>query len=319
MSYSHSDREQAQKIAEELRRNGVDAWFDKWEIGAGDSITQKVFEEGLKECAVFVILLSKASTQSNWVRYELDVALVNRIRRITHIVPVLVEDCEIPAALRVLLWVHINEGIDKVVQAIVNAAYKKGPEKPELQPPPKRIRSLLPGEAGLTQEATTMAIEIAGKLDLSKEFPPLFDANELRAILAFSQEEINDAANELNAHGIVKLHKALGTHPYNFLWLEPTYNLPYIFSKHLKEPFDPNVDIKQVAAQIGSFKRATGAELADRLRLSPARIDLAVAYLADAGIIKMVMALGTAPFNFAYVLTTPETRKFVSRVSGSFL
>ena len=32
-----------------LRNNGVDAWYDRWEITLGDSLIQKIFEEGIRE------------------------------------------------------------------------------------------------------------------------------------------------------------------------------------------------------------------------------------------------------------------------------
>src|SRR5579859_6573105 len=99
ISYAHEDKPLAIRLADNLRKNGVEAWIDVWEIQAGDSLIEKVFEEGLKNCAVFVIILSKASTQSSWVRQELDVAVVNRIRKLTQVIPVLAEECEIPISL----------------------------------------------------------------------------------------------------------------------------------------------------------------------------------------------------------------------------
>ena len=49
----------------------VNPWIDAWEIAAGDSLVERVFEQGLKDCAVFIILLSPASVNSSWVNKSL--------------------------------------------------------------------------------------------------------------------------------------------------------------------------------------------------------------------------------------------------------
>jgi len=63
---------------------------------------QKV-HQGLRDCGVFVVLLSNASVTSAWVRDELDVALIQRIEGTAQVIPVVVEPCEIPTPLKPLL------------------------------------------------------------------------------------------------------------------------------------------------------------------------------------------------------------------------
>ena len=58
LSYSYQDKDTAHKIAADLQRHGVDTWFDHWEIGAGDSLIQRIFVEGLANAAFFLVLLS---------------------------------------------------------------------------------------------------------------------------------------------------------------------------------------------------------------------------------------------------------------------
>src|ERR1035441_1653345 len=47
ISHATLDHPFVEKFAADLRANGVDAWFSKWEIKAGDSIRAKI-EEGLE-------------------------------------------------------------------------------------------------------------------------------------------------------------------------------------------------------------------------------------------------------------------------------
>ena len=51
--------------------NGVDVWLDKWEMCAGDSLIDKIFEDGIKNAEIFIIILSKFSVDKPWVREEL--------------------------------------------------------------------------------------------------------------------------------------------------------------------------------------------------------------------------------------------------------
>ena len=52
ISHASEDKERfVMNFASKLRANGVDAWLDKWEMLPGDSLVDKIFEEGIKEAA----------------------------------------------------------------------------------------------------------------------------------------------------------------------------------------------------------------------------------------------------------------------------
>lgn len=51
VSHASEDKERfVNEFATKLRVNGIDAWLDKWEMLPGDSLVDKIFEEGFKEC-----------------------------------------------------------------------------------------------------------------------------------------------------------------------------------------------------------------------------------------------------------------------------
>src|SRR4051812_47351201 len=108
ISYSHSDREFAERLAIELNAQGQEVWIDRWDISPGDSIVRKIFEEGLAQAGAFAVVLSKESVRSKWVREELDVATIRRIEDLTRVIPILKEDVEIPTSLRALHWVDMR-------------------------------------------------------------------------------------------------------------------------------------------------------------------------------------------------------------------
>src|SRR5699024_5976348 len=110
-------------LATRLRENGVDAWLDKWEMFPGDSLVDKIFEEGLKEADAIIVVLSKLSVDKPWVKEELNVSIVNKISHGTKIIPVVLDDCEIPEALTSTLWQNINnlnnydEGFKRIISS----------------------------------------------------------------------------------------------------------------------------------------------------------------------------------------------------------
>ncbi len=72
MSHSSVDKPFVERLSTDLRtREGIDAWLDKWEILPGDRFPSKI-EEGLSTAAVFILVLSPQSVNSQWVSYEKD-------------------------------------------------------------------------------------------------------------------------------------------------------------------------------------------------------------------------------------------------------
>ncbi len=69
------------KFSARLRESGIDAWVDEWEIGPGDRLVRKIFDDGIKNAKAFIIVISRISVEKPWVKEELDAAVVQRIER----------------------------------------------------------------------------------------------------------------------------------------------------------------------------------------------------------------------------------------------
>ncbi|WP_345752540.1 toll/interleukin-1 receptor domain-containing protein [Microbacterium rhizophilus] len=124
---SHASEDKARFVTEfatKLRTAGVDAWVDEWEIRAGDSLVDKVFAHGIENADIFIIVLSKTSITKPWVHEELDAGVIRRIQRGTRIVPVLIDDVEVPAALRHLRYSSLAAlGLDGVVVDVTGTVF----------------------------------------------------------------------------------------------------------------------------------------------------------------------------------------------------
>jgi hypothetical protein len=110
LSYSSLDKERfAQGLAARLRARGIDVWFDDWEILPGDSLVDRIFEHGLASADVVIVVLSRNSVASPWVREELHAGLHRRIAKEVTLIPVVIDDCEIPTSLHDTKWLRIGD------------------------------------------------------------------------------------------------------------------------------------------------------------------------------------------------------------------
>lgn len=126
VSHASEDKERfVLEFAEKLRGKGIDAWLDKWEMYPGDSLIDKIFEEGIKEAQAFIIVLSNNSVDKPWVREELNTGIVKRIENGCKLIPVVIDDCEIPESLRSTVWQKIDnvKDYEKEFNRIVIAVF----------------------------------------------------------------------------------------------------------------------------------------------------------------------------------------------------
>jgi hypothetical protein len=111
LSYSHSDQHMAQALAGALEEEGIKTWLDVEQLKLGDSLSRRI-DEGLASADIFVFFLSGQSVNKAWMRAELSAAMVRRLREpnSVKIIPVLIEDVEVPALLRDVLYLDLRDG-----------------------------------------------------------------------------------------------------------------------------------------------------------------------------------------------------------------
>jgi hypothetical protein len=307
ISYSHEDKPVVTRLAKLLNDQGVDLWFDEWDIRPGDSLVQKIFTEGLGGSDLFLVVLSGHSVQSKWVREELDVATVQRISGVIRIVPLVIEDCELPMSLRSLVWVDVSRDFEEGVRKVVNLVYDMT-ERPPLGSAPPRVLQARATVPGLTPLASMVGTFILENTDSDRDVSRMFTGDQMKEALDLSATEINDAVDELVDMGFAETLRTLGTAPYNFRQAGPTYTLYLALQDRL--PYDPEADIRIVAATVASLKRVNASDLARRTDLSPGRLNRAAEYLKDNGLMETIEAFGSAPYAFRIAEATRHTRRF---------
>ena len=97
LSHQKEDKEFVEALGVNLRKNGIDVFFDKWDIQPGDSIPKEI-EDALAECNLFLYVMSPASVKSKWVQEEYHAFLYRKINEHSlRIIPILHRPCTPPA------------------------------------------------------------------------------------------------------------------------------------------------------------------------------------------------------------------------------
>jgi len=153
ISHASEDKERfVIPFAQKLIANGVDAWVDKWEMLPGDSLIDKIFEEGIKNAKAMIIVLSNYSVIKKWVKEELNAGMVKKISGSTKVIPVVIDDCLVPEALQSTVWETIKDlnNYEEEFQRILAAIFGTS-LKPSIGSAPKYINFQIDNLPNLTK------------------------------------------------------------------------------------------------------------------------------------------------------------------------
>ena len=98
ISYSSNDLLQAETVRNVLEKNGLSCWMAPRDIPGGSNYTKEI-PIAIRNCKIFVLILSKSAQSSHWVLKELDSAVnCGKV-----ILPFMLEDCALNDEFNFLL------------------------------------------------------------------------------------------------------------------------------------------------------------------------------------------------------------------------
>jgi TIR domain len=110
LSHAHVDKgivEQLHSWLEEKAKLPV--WYDSYNLSASATISTDL-ARAISQCRNMIIVLSKASVKSGWVEEEYNAAIGQRAKyKQYRIVPIRIEECEIPGFLQTTKWIDIAD------------------------------------------------------------------------------------------------------------------------------------------------------------------------------------------------------------------
>ena len=121
ISYNHADRDFAENLAINLVHAKKNVWIDKWELSAGDSLISRI-ESALEGADAILIILSRNSIESEWCKKELRSGLIRELEeKSVLLIPIVIDDCEVPLFLREKLYVDFRESKDEAFALLLRS------------------------------------------------------------------------------------------------------------------------------------------------------------------------------------------------------
>lgn len=124
ISYSHEDAAKVNILAANMVKKNAQVWVDTWELSVGDSIIQRI-QDAITGSDALLVILSEASIKSEWCKKELSAGLIRELdeKRVV-VLPVLLEDCEIPLFLRDKMYADLRTDFEAGLGSIMDAVGK---------------------------------------------------------------------------------------------------------------------------------------------------------------------------------------------------
>jgi len=300
LSYTSDDAALAERIATALQANGIDTWWDKWCIAAGDSLRQRI-DEGLGDCTHFLVLLTPQSVGKPWVNQEMDAGLVRKLSNKCRFLPVRhkLPPRDLPPLLS---GMHAPEiSADEDITQLINDIHGIS-RKPKLGPRPHEQAAEAATQTGYSAAANTVARYFVENTKYGRFGDPIIDIEPLAEMTALTIEDTKDALFELSAffkdtkiHALVKAS----------LFTE--------FDRHWK-PWDPREDALKLAADIMNDHElpANSKAIAERYGWEPRRLNPAANYLFERGLLQDYKVLGDREFELHRIVgKADELRRFL--------
>lgn len=190
VSHASEDKDRfVRTFAAQLRAKGIEAWVDEWEIYPGDSLVQKIYEAGIGAAQAVLIVLSHNSVNKPWVKDELDISIKRKIEEGMRIIPIVLDDCTIPTALKATLHVKIPDldHFDTQLSSIVDTLYGHS-KKPALGSAPIYIQNPIEQIPGLSK-IDCLVLKMAG--DKAIEKGDRFSIHTLEMLNKAEQQDIS--------------------------------------------------------------------------------------------------------------------------------
>lgn len=200
-------------FAKKLSEKGIKVSVDPWELSHGESLIEKIFTEGIKSADAFIVVLSEFSVRKTWITEEMRPGLVKRITAHSKLIPVVVDDCEIPESLRDIPMVTIRDvdNADGEIKHIVESLYGgEVPTTPEMLPQAaEETVRMIPGLTKEEMQVLKTSCEYSVEKD--RRFINTSDVTPELTAKGVDLNRLNKYLLNLDEQGYIKAGRVLGS------------------------------------------------------------------------------------------------------------
>src|SRR5947209_7289971 len=188
LSHAHVDKAIVDQLHTWLQEKaGMPIWYDSYNLPASASISTEL-ARAIAQCRNMIIVLSKASVKSGWVEEEFNAAIGQRAKyKQYRIVPVLIEDCEIPGFLQTTKWIDLHNNtvdLSTAYNLITSLYYDDKALRLENIWDIYVSRSWRPKESALPDYICQMLDKAGFRLVGDSEDQPKYDSERVKSIIA---------------------------------------------------------------------------------------------------------------------------------------
>lgn len=300
LSYTWDDSELAKKIAEALMANGIDTWWDKWCIGAGDSFRQKI-DEGLDDCTHFLVLLTPNSLNKPWVNQEMDAGLMRKLQAKSKFIPIrhMISASQLPPLLSGMYAPEISEP-ESDIQQLINDI--RGVTK---KPPLGKPLEVIAGnqKSKYSDAANAVARVFVERTTHALEFDPQIPIAKLIELTQLTEDDVNDAIHELSEF-VSTLN-----------WTNIAYPKSKLFATfdHLWMPWNPADDALKLATDMVNDSEfpSDPESISEKYQWDRRRLNPAIVYLENRKLIDSFNSISNGNWASIRITKTDNTRRFV--------
>lgn len=286
ISHASEDKERfVLDFATKLRSKGIDAWVGEWEIYPGDNLVDKIFEEGIKNAQAVIVVLSKCSVDKPWVREELNASMVKKINKSSKLIPVIIDDCQVPECLKSTVWERIENlnNYDDELDQIVMSIYGQH-DKPPMGIPPSYTQTMIDILPGLTKIGS-LVIKLSCEEAIKIGYPYYIDIESILAqakSLDIHPEKFFETLEMLNRKRYIKATRRSGAN------IPPFSITVYGFDKYARTYIDDYDSIvKSVAFQIVNLNKMDNLSISAALNQPQMIVDYILGILENQRLIKV--------------------------------
>ena len=308
LSHASEDKDRfVLQFATALRAEGIDVWLDKWEILPGDSLVDKIFEEGLKEAEAVIVVLSKYSIAKKWVREELNAAVVQRINKQTKLIPIVIDirDDQVPESLKSTTWERVSDpqNFSHELKRIVAAIFQHR-EKPPLGAPPSYTTTSLIPISGLTRiDSIVLKTLCESVLATANSFQMADHVVSEVVKLQIGDEDVYDSIEILEGRGYVEIKRLAGGVPRGIGVVTPTV---YGFHQYAQSYIDDYKRITNaVSLEIVNRKANLDIDIAQSLGLPDYLISHILCLFESQGFLRTARTIGRTHISWV----SPELKR----------
>lgn len=273
-------------FAKKLSEKGIKVSVDPWELSHGESLIEKIFTEGIKSADAFIVVLSEFSVRKTWITEELRPGLVKRITAHSKLIPVVVDDCEIPEALSGIPLVSIHDvtqadgEIRKIVETLFGGEHPTTPDMPEkvAETTVRMIPGLSREEMQILKTSCEYSVEKDRRFINTSDIMPELTARGV------DLAQLNKSLLNLDEQGLIKAGRVLGSP--NIEFFNTTASGYEAYAHAYLDDFDGLM--KKVLAAVEEERLVTNDDLSSSFNLPMAVVN----YMIDIWVARNYVKLG---------------------------